>query len=325
MVSASDIQATCDDIVREFSPLQVILFGSYAYGNPPTEDSDVDLLVVMDILKSKAWQQRCEMHERLPKRFPLDLHVRCPEDIAYRIAHNDWFLRDVFEKGQVLYEAEVLKCRKRQHWQAFTLLAGCMPPFPVTQRNRNVDIDNVDVGLRRRTSIACYPLSERLANDRKANDRKLGFAADALVPIWQETGVMNPLTLERVQNAEDDWTMLQLAQQAPRPLRAPICFHAQQCVEKYLKVWLQEANLRVPRTHDLNALLELIVPTHPQTFSQWRAWHADFEKFKPHAVDVRYGDYSADEADVAHAVRVCTEVRREIRAALQLPNDETDA
>ena len=282
MVSASDIQATCDDIVREFSPLQVILFGSYAYGNPPTEDSDVDLLVVMDILKSKAWQQRCEIHERLPKRFPLDLHVRCPEDIAYRIAHNDWFLRDVFEKGQVLYETEVLKCRKRQRL------------FRVTQRDVNVPIN----------------LSERLANDRK-----LGFAAEALVPIWQETGVMNPLTLERVQNAEDDWTMLQLAQQAPRPLRAPICFHAQQCVEKYLKAWLQEANLRIPRTHDLNALLVLIVPTHPQ----WRAWQSDFEKFKPHAVDVRYGDYSADEADVAHAVRVCTEVRRAIRAALQLP------
>ena len=37
MVSAKDIQATCADIVREFSPLQVILFGSYAYG-APTED-----------------------------------------------------------------------------------------------------------------------------------------------------------------------------------------------------------------------------------------------------------------------------------------------
>ncbi len=50
MVTQKDIQATCDDIVREFAPLQVILFGSYAYGNP-TEDSDVDLLVVMDILR----------------------------------------------------------------------------------------------------------------------------------------------------------------------------------------------------------------------------------------------------------------------------------
>ena len=47
MVTRQDIQATCDDIVREFAPLQVVLFGSYAYGTP-TAYSDVDLLVVMD-------------------------------------------------------------------------------------------------------------------------------------------------------------------------------------------------------------------------------------------------------------------------------------
>ena len=45
MVSRETIQTVVDDIVREFTPLQVILFGSYAYGTP-TEDSDVDLLVV---------------------------------------------------------------------------------------------------------------------------------------------------------------------------------------------------------------------------------------------------------------------------------------
>ena len=47
MVTRQDIQATCDDIVREFAPLQVVLFGSYAYGTP-TEYSDVDLLVIME-------------------------------------------------------------------------------------------------------------------------------------------------------------------------------------------------------------------------------------------------------------------------------------
>ena len=52
MVTRKEIQATCDEIVRKFAPLQVILFGSYAYGTP-TEDSDVDLLVVMDIPKSE--------------------------------------------------------------------------------------------------------------------------------------------------------------------------------------------------------------------------------------------------------------------------------
>ena len=251
MISAREIQATCDDIVRAFAPLRVILFGSYAYGTP-TEESDVDMFVVME-----AQQQVSEMQQRLPRRIPLDLHVRCPQDIAYRVAHNDWFLREVFEKGDVLYDTAALP-----------------PP--------------------------------------------LELAEDALVPIWEETGVINPLTLERVRTAESDYGIMKLGFQALAPeFYDPICFHAQQCIEKYLKAWLQEANIRPPRTHELNVLLHLIVPTHPE----WGAWQTDFAKFKPHAVDVRYEKYFATVAQVEHAVRVCTEVRTTIRAALQLPND----
>ena len=249
MISAREIQATCDDIVRVFSPLRVILFGSYAYGIP-TEESDVDMFVVMEA-QQLAW----EMQQRLPRRIPLDLHVRCPADIAYRVAHNDWFLREVLEKGDVLYET-----------------ATALPP--------------------------------------------VALAEDTLVPIWEEKGAMNPLTLEKIQKAEDDWVMLTLALQSPRPLRDPICFHAQQCIEKYLKAWLQEANIRPPRTHELNVLLHLIVPAHPE----WGAWQTDFADFQPHAVDVRYETF-ATAAQVEHAVRVCNEVRTAIRTALQLPND----
>ena len=250
MIPLKAIQATCDEIVREFSPLQVILFGSYAYGTP-TAESDVDLFVVMEE-KRQAW----EMRERIPRRFQLDLHVWCPEDIAYRVAHNDWFLREVFEKGDVLYDTE-----------------GALPP--------------------------------------------LALAEDALVPIWEETGIINPLTLERVRKAETDYLMMKAAQQISAPdMEDQVCFHAQQCVEKYLKAWLQEANLRVPRTHNLNALLRLIVPMHPE----WRAWRTEFEKFTPHAVDVRY-EIFLTAADATHAVRVCSEVRAAIRTVLQLPND----
>ena len=250
MISAKEIQATCDDIVREFAPLQVILFGSYAYGTPTTE-SDVDLFVVMEE-KRQAW----EMQERIPHRFHLDLHIWCPKDIAYRVAHNDWFLREVFEKGDVLYDTD-----------------GALPP--------------------------------------------LALAEDALVPIWEETGIINPLTLERVRKAETDYLAMKVLQQISAPdMQDQVCFHAQQCVEKYLKAWLQEANLRVPRTHNLNALLRLIEPMHPE----WRAWRTDFAKFTPHAVDVRY-EIFLTAADAMHAVRVCTEVRTAIRTVLQLPND----
>ena len=107
MITREDIQATCDDIVREFSPLQVILFGSYAYGTP-TEDSDVDLLVVMDIPESETRHQAVEILQRIPRRFRMDLLVRSPEEIAYRTSYNDWFLREITEKGEVLYGSDNL-------------------------------------------------------------------------------------------------------------------------------------------------------------------------------------------------------------------------
>ena len=113
MVSPKEIQATCDDIVREFAPLQIILFGSYAYGTP-TEDSDVDLLVVMAIPASERREKTVEIRQRIPRRFPMDLLVRSPAEIAYRVAHNDWFLREILEKGEVLYDTGIFP---RKRWK----------------------------------------------------------------------------------------------------------------------------------------------------------------------------------------------------------------
>ena len=104
MVDRKNIQATCDDIVREFAPEKVILFGSYAYGTP-TEDSDVDFLVVMAISESQTRHLAVEIRQRISRRFRMDLIVRSPEEIAYRVAHNDWFLREITQQGQVLYES----------------------------------------------------------------------------------------------------------------------------------------------------------------------------------------------------------------------------
>ena len=85
---------------------------------------------------------------------------------------------------------------------------------------------------------------------------------------------MNSLTLEWIEKAEEDYDMARLAQQASRPFHNSICFHAQQCIEKYLKAWLQEADAPLPRTHDFEALLALIVPTLPD----WSQWQSDFKR-----------------------------------------------
>jgi predicted nucleotidyltransferase len=104
MIDRTAIQATCDDIAREFHPQQIILFGSYAYGGP-TEDSDADLLVVMDIPEDQTRSQAVAIRQRIPRRFRMDLLVRTPSELAFRAAHNDWFVREILERGKVLYES----------------------------------------------------------------------------------------------------------------------------------------------------------------------------------------------------------------------------
>lgn len=88
---------------REFRPEKVVLFGSYAYGRP-TPDSDVDILVVMPLNGSPV-DKSVEMRLKLRPRFPLDLLVRTPSKIRERLDMGDDFIKDILERGKVLYEA----------------------------------------------------------------------------------------------------------------------------------------------------------------------------------------------------------------------------
>jgi predicted nucleotidyltransferase len=103
MVDRSAISSFCDAVVREFQPRKVILFGSHAAGIP-TAESDVDLLVVMHHWSGNL-RMALEILGTVKPDFAVDLLVRTPAELRQRIRHNDWFLRDISEKGLVLYEA----------------------------------------------------------------------------------------------------------------------------------------------------------------------------------------------------------------------------
>jgi predicted nucleotidyltransferase len=96
------IRKYVDRIVEKFQPEKVILFGSHAYGRPDA-DSDVDILVVMPA--ANPINQAIRIGLSLPAPFYLDLIVRTPENLARRLRWNDWFLREIVERGIVLYEA----------------------------------------------------------------------------------------------------------------------------------------------------------------------------------------------------------------------------
>jgi len=102
MIQRSEIKAYARKLAQEFKPERVILFGSYARGKP-TEDSDVDLLVVANYRGD--WVDRAvEMRLRIPRKFPLDLIVRRPSEIRRRLAMNDSFVSTMIHEGKVLYE-----------------------------------------------------------------------------------------------------------------------------------------------------------------------------------------------------------------------------
>ena len=97
------IDQVVEQIVEKFKPQKIILFGSYARGNPCPE-SDVDMLVVMDT-SLKEVQQAIQICQQIEYRFGLDLIVHTPKYLAERVKMGDWFLRDVLKEGKVIYEA----------------------------------------------------------------------------------------------------------------------------------------------------------------------------------------------------------------------------
>jgi predicted nucleotidyltransferase len=101
--TAEQITQLCEQIVRAFHPQKVILFGSYAYGQPSL-DSDVDLLVVMSF-EGSSREQAAKIRSRIDTPVALDLLVRTPGQISERLAMGDFFMREIIEQGKVLYEA----------------------------------------------------------------------------------------------------------------------------------------------------------------------------------------------------------------------------
>lgn len=103
MVKRAQIRKYARTLGREFHPERVVLFGSYARGEA-TEDSDVDILVIMDHDKSRNVDQAIAIRLQRDASFPMDLLVKRPSEVAKRSAMNDTFIRSILESGEVLYE-----------------------------------------------------------------------------------------------------------------------------------------------------------------------------------------------------------------------------
>ena len=91
--------------LKLYSPEKIILFGSYAWGKP-TKDSDIDILVVKKTKKNpyrRIPEARSYLHNI---EAAIDVLVMTPKEIEQRLELDDFFIKNIVNKGRILYESK---------------------------------------------------------------------------------------------------------------------------------------------------------------------------------------------------------------------------
>jgi predicted nucleotidyltransferase len=103
------IQSVLDEIVekiiKQYFPERIILYGSYAHGNP-TNDSDIDLFIVKETKKNRTerWVEVKKLLWDKNRDIPVSPLVYTPDELKKRLDMGDFFVKEIMDKGRVLYE-----------------------------------------------------------------------------------------------------------------------------------------------------------------------------------------------------------------------------
>jgi HEPN domain-containing protein len=115
-----------------------------------------------------------------------------------------------------------------------------------------------------------------------------------------------------VQKAEADRVRAKRGARGKTPLHDGVCFHCQQCAEKYLKALLEELGITIPKIHNLVKLLEHLRTQHPSL----RPFKRGLSFLTPFAIATRYPGEDATRRQAQAALRWMERVRTEARRLL---------
>ena len=109
MIKKREIEALIskitDKIMAGYHPQKIILFGSYAYGNPD-KDSDIDLFIVKDTSRIRAIDRRLKIRRLLReenRKISISPLVYTSEEVTKRLSVVDDFVKEIMERGKILY------------------------------------------------------------------------------------------------------------------------------------------------------------------------------------------------------------------------------
>jgi uncharacterized protein len=102
MITEAQIQEVVQRIVDGYAPEQIILFGSYAHGNP-TEDSDLDILVIKETEEMPRLRDRAVKNLLKSMKIPLDILVYTRQEIDKWRTVKASFEAQILENGKLVY------------------------------------------------------------------------------------------------------------------------------------------------------------------------------------------------------------------------------
>lgn len=102
MENQKEIQKIINQIVKNYKPEKIILFGSFAYGKSK-ENSDVDLVVIKKT-KKRFGARLFEVVKFIKSRMGTDVLVYTPEEWKRGLKKNHYFLKEIKNKGKLVYE-----------------------------------------------------------------------------------------------------------------------------------------------------------------------------------------------------------------------------
>ncbi len=129
---------------------------------------------------------------------------------------------------------------------------------------------------------------------------------------------MQETTAEWVEKAEEDYGTAKVTLEHGVHIVSTVCFHCQQCAEKYLKAFLQEKRIGFPRDHALKPLMKNCA-RHDRGFDEI---DDDLGKLEHYAVVIRYPGAFATRDEAEGAFAAATRVRAFVRGKLGLSDEK---
>ena len=109
-----DINMVLDNLVASLkpsNPYKIILFGSYAKGNPD-ENSDIDLMVILDNHHvSETYEERLNkkifirnLLLEINRKIPLDVLVYSKGELNVLKRNGNYLIDEIEKTGKIIYE-----------------------------------------------------------------------------------------------------------------------------------------------------------------------------------------------------------------------------